>query len=292
MKRIGPHVHITGGVQNAPLNARSVGATAFGLFTKNQRRWDAKPISSDIIKQFRSNMESEGYIPEHALVHDSYLINIGHPQKEARQKSYNALVDELKRCSQLGLVYLNIHPGSHLNQISEEQCLDNIAQSINRALDETSGVTIVLENTAGQGSNVGYRFEHIASIIDKVNDKSRIGFCIDTCHTYAAGYDIRDFESYCKTMKELDSIIGFQYLRGAHLNDSKTGVGSKVDRHQSIGKGELGFETFSYIMNDPRFEEIPLILETIDETLWPEEIVQLYKMVNKDSAGCGKQVLQ
>lgn len=281
MKRIGPHVHITGGVQNAPLNAKAVGATAFGLFTKNQRRWVAKPISSDIIEKFKLNMESAGYLSKYALVHDSYLINIGHPQKDARQKSYNALVDELSRCNQLGLIYLNIHPGSHLNQISEDQCLDNIAQSINFALDETSGVTVVLENTAGQGSNVGYRFEHIAYIIDKIEDKSRIGFCIDTCHTFAAGYEIRDYENYCKTMEEIDSIIGFQYLKGAHLNDSKTELGSKVDRHQSIGKGELGMETFSFIMNDPRFEEIPLVLETIDETLWPEEILKLYEMVKK-----------
>ncbi|MDO5576661.1 MAG: deoxyribonuclease IV [Fibrobacter sp.] len=281
MKRIGPHVHTSGGVFNAPLNAKSVGATAFGLFTKNQRQWKVKPLDPSAIEQFKTNMELNGYCPGQVLVHDSYLINIGHPEEEQRERSLNALIDELSRCSSLGLLYLNIHPGSHLGKITEEQCLDNIAQSINSALKQTSGVTVVLENTAGQGSNVGYKFEHIAHIIRNVDDKSRIGFCIDTCHTYAAGYDISNFESYSETMDKIDSIIGFEYLRGAHLNDSKSKLGSKVDRHQSIGKGELGLKTFGYIMNDPRFDEIPLILETIDETLWPEEILKLYEMVNK-----------
>jgi deoxyribonuclease-4 len=278
MKRIGPHVSTSGGVHNAPLNARSVGASAFGLFTKNQRRWDSKPLEPSIIGLFKENLAKYGYLPNQVLPHDSYLINIGHPDKETRTRSFNAFVDELTRCSQLGLLYLNIHPGSHLNLCSEEECLSNIAESINRALDITADVTVVLENTAGQGSNVGYRFEHLANIISQVNDKTRIGFCIDTCHTFTAGYDIRTKETYNVTMDELERIVGFKYIRGVHLNDSKTKLGSKVDRHHSIGQGELGLDTFSFIMNDPRFDEIPMILETIDESLWPQEINQLNDM--------------
>ena len=278
MKRIGPHVSTTGGVQNAPLNAQAIGATAFGLFTKNQRRWVAKPLDSETIDAFRRNAEDAGYLPQHILAHDSYLINIGHPHSEPREQSYTALVDELTRCSQLGLTMLNIHPGSHVNQCSEEECLNLIAEMINRAHLQTEGVSVVLENTAGQGSNVGYRFEHIAYIIDAVHDKSRIGFCLDTCHIFAAGYDLRSRETFDTTMHELERIIGFKYLRGVHLNDCKSTLGSRVDRHHSIGKGELGLEPFRFIMNDQRFEELPLILETIDEHLWPQEISMLYQM--------------
>lgn len=283
MKRIGPHVHTTGGVHNAPLNAQSIGATAFGLFTKNQRRWIAKPLDTQTIDAFKKNLYDTGYLPRHVLAHDSYLINIGNPDKDARKQSFGAFVDELNRCSQLGLPSLNIHPGSHLNNCSEQECLGFIAKSINRALDLTEGVSVVLENTAGQGSNVGYRFEHLAEIIEQVTDKSRIGICLDTCHTFAAGYDLRTKEAYESTINELDRVVGLRYLRGAHLNDSKTPLGSRVDRHQSIGKGELGAAAFGFLMNDQAFEEIPLILETIDESLWPSEITTLYSMNNPDS---------
>jgi deoxyribonuclease-4 len=283
MKRVGPHVHTTGGVFNAPLNAAAVGATAFGLFTKNQRRWDAKPLDNQTIDAFRKNLSDSGFLPKHVLAHNSYLINIGHPDKDLRTRSLNALIDELNRCNLLGLPLLNIHPGSHLNLCTVDECLEIIAASINIALDKTEGVTVVLENTSGQGSNVGFIFEHIAEIIRMVHDKSRIGFCLDTCHTFSAGYDLRTKDAYEKTMNEVDRIIGFRFLRGAHLNDSKAALGSRLDRHHSIGKGDLGTDAFRFIMNDPRFEELPLVLETIDESLWAGEIAMLYEMVSPSS---------
>jgi deoxyribonuclease IV len=281
VKRIGPHVHTTGGVQNAPANARQIGATAFGLFTRNQRRWVAKPLDTTTIESFTASMHHNGYSPSQVLVHDGYLINIGSPDKAMREQSYSAFLDEVQRCGQLGLTALNIHPGSHLGLVPEDECLSIIAGEINRVLDATKNVTVVLETTAGQGSNVGYRFDHLASIIDRVADTSRIGFCIDTCHIFAAGYDLRTPETYDATMNEIDRTIGFRYLRGVHLNDTKTPLGSRVDRHQSIGKGMLGIEPFRLLMNDKRFEEVPMILETIDETLWPEEIRMLYSLVQQ-----------
>lgn len=278
MKRIGPHVPTSGGVFNAPLNAKQIGATAFGMFTKNQRQWVSKPYATETIERFKENMASCGYEPRHVLAHDSYLINVGNPEKNKREKSLAALTDELTRCGQLGLTMLNIHPGSHLRQISEEECCALIAQSINTALDRTEGVTVVLENTAGQGSNVGYTFDHLAMIINGVGDKSRIGCCIDTCHAFAAGYDIRTPKTWNETMKTFDSIVGLKYLRGMHINDAKSTFGSHVDRHHSIGEGNLGWKPFNHIMTDPRLDELPMILETIDEGLWPEEIKKLSRM--------------
>ena len=272
MKFIGAHVSTSGGVENAPLNARSIGATAFALFTKNQRQWHAKPLSTESIEAFRRNCMDNGYAPEQILPHDSYLINLGHPEKEGLEKSRKAFLDEFQRCEQLGLVYLNFHPGSHLKKITEAQCLAHIADSINLAIARTRQVIAVIENTAGQGTNVGYRFEHLAEIIDQVEDKSRVGVCLDTCHTYAAGYDIKSEAGYGATMDAFERIVGFSYLKGMHLNDSKKDNASRVDRHESIGKGTLGLETFSRILQDDRFEGIPLILETPNEALWPEEI--------------------
>lgn len=279
MKYFGAHVSASGGVENAPLNAIEIGARAFALFTKNQRQWVAKPLTAESIDAFRANMAKGGFRPQDVLPHDSYLINLGHPEVEARDKSLRAFIDEMERCQQLGLCYLNFHPGSHLNQIDEEACLDLIAGCINHALECTDGVTAVIENTAGQGSNLGYRFEHLAHIIDRVEDKSRIGVCLDTCHTFTAGYDLRNRDTYDSTMAEFDRIVGFKYLKGMHLNDSKPKLGSRVDRHHSLGKGELGLEPFRMIANDPRLEEMPLILETIDADLWPEEIRLLYGFV-------------
>ncbi len=276
MKRIGAHVSASGGVENAPLNAQNIGATAFALFTKNQRQWKAKPLTEQSIEAFKENCKTAEIAPEHILPHDSYLINLGHPEKEPLQKSLDAFIDEMQRCEQLGLDLLNFHPGSHLKKISEDDCLQIIAESINIAIAETNHVTAVIENTAGQGSNLGYRFEHLARIIELVDDKSRVGICIDTCHTFAAGYDITTAESFEKTFEEFDKVIGFDYLKGMHLNDSKKGLGSRVDRHHSLGKGEMGLEPFKMIMKDTRFEDIPLILETPDDTLWAEEIAMLY----------------
>ena len=276
MKYIGAHVSISGGVENAPVNAHRIGAKAFGLFVKNQRQWQAKPFTSQNIDAFKKNCDKYGYKPKHILPHDGYLINLGHPQKEGLKKSRTAFLDEMQRCEQLGLDRLNFHPGSHLKQISEEECMKRIAESVNIALDKTRGVIAVLENTAGQGSNVGYVFEQIKYIIDLVEDKKRAGVCIDTCHSFAAGYDIKTAEGFRQTFSKFDKIVGFKYLKGIHLNDAKKGLGSRVDRNNSIGKGLLGIEAFRHIMMDARFDDLPIILETPDEDLWPDEIKLLY----------------
>jgi len=275
MKYIGAHVSASGGVENAPLNAKAIGATAFALFTKNQRQWKAAPLSADSIAAFKRNCEVNGFTPEQILPHDSYLINLGHPEAEGLEKSREAFIDEMRRCEQLGLKYLNFHPGSHLKKISESECLARIAESINIALDATSGVIAVIENTAGQGSNLGHRFEHLAEIIAGVEDKSRVGVCLDTCHSFAAGYDLRTLEDCERTFAEFDRVVGFKYLCGMHINGSKSEFNSHVDRHHSLDQGNLGMTVFEYIMADPRFDGIPLVLETIDESIWPEEITLL-----------------
>lgn len=280
MKYIGAHVSASGGVEHAPVNANEIGAKAFGLFTRNQRQWISKPLTRQSIKAFKANCEKFGYAAWQILPHDSYLINLGHPDVAGLEKSRVAFLDEMKRCEQLGLDRLNFHPGSHLNQISEEACLNIIAESINIALDKTSGVTAVIENTAGQGSNVGYSFEQIQYIIDLVGDKSRVGVCFDTCHGYSAGYDIKSPEGYADTFRRFEEIIGLRYLKGLHLNDTKKEFGSRVDRHNQIGEGLLGEEVFRRIMNDPRFDDIPMILETPDEVRWEKEIRLLYSMID------------
>ncbi len=277
-KYVGAHVSAAGGVFNAPLNAMAIGARAFALFTKNQRQWHAKDLDTQTIDAFKINLEKSSIAPRHVLPHDSYLINLGHPEEEKRHKSLEAFVDEVHRCELLGLEKLNFHPGSHLKKIDESHCLDRIAEAMNVTLDQTQGVSLVLENTAGQGSNLGWKFEHLAHIIDKIEDKSRVGVCIDTCHMFTAGYDIRTKEAYDISMAEFGNIVGFEYLQGMHLNDSKPDLGSHVDRHESIGKGKIGLEAFRYIMNDERMDDIPLILETIDETIWAQEITLLYSL--------------
>ncbi|MDD3442131.1 MAG: deoxyribonuclease IV [Sulfurimonas denitrificans] len=279
-KFVGAHVSASGGVFNAVENAQKIGAKAFALFTKNQRQWSAKEFDSETIDKFKTALEKSGILPRHVLPHDSYLINLGHPELDAREKSLDAFLDEVQRCSLLGLDRLNFHPGSHLKKISEDECLANISESMNRVLDKTSGVSLVIENTAGQGSNLGWKFEHLAQIIDKVEDKSRVGVCIDTCHMFSAGYDIRTRGAYDKSWGEFDKIVGFKYLMGMHINDSKAKFGSHVDRHNSLGVGEIGLDTFKFIMNDERMDDIPLILETIDDSIWAQEIRLLYSFVN------------
>ncbi len=279
MKYIGAHVSASGGVENAPENAHAIGAKAFALFTRNQRQWRSAPLSDKSIALFKERCEKYGYQPKQILPHDSYLINLGHPETEGLEKSRAAFLDEMRRCEQLGLDRLNFHPGSHLKALTTEECLARIAESINQTLDQTSGVTAVIENTAGQGSNLGHTFEQIAYIIDRVEDRSRVGVCLDTAHTLASGYDIKSKEAFDETFRLFDETIGFSYLKGMHLNDSKKDLGTRVDRHDSIGKGVMGLTTFELIMNDPRFDEIPLILETPDESIWAEEIRYLYSMV-------------
>ena len=273
MKYIGAHVSASGGVESAPVNAHKIGANAFALFTKNQRQWVSKPLTEESIRLFKENCAKYDFQPEYILPHDSYLINLGHPEPEGLEKSRAAFLDEMQRCEQLGLKLLNFHPGSHLNKISVEDCLSLIAESINITLEKTKEVTAVIENTAGQGSNLGNEFWHLKYIIDRVEDKTRVGVCLDTCHTFTAGYDL--LEDYEKVFNEFEEVVGFQYLRAMHLNDSKKALGSRVDRHDSIGKGFIGCPFFEKLMRDPRFDNMPLILETIVETLWPQEIAWL-----------------
>jgi len=292
-KFVGAHTSASGGVFNAASEAKELGAKAFALFTKNQKRWDAKALETDVIDKFKKAVEDAGILPKHILPHDSYLINLGNPDEQKLIKSRMAFIDELERCEQLGLDRLNFHPGSHLVKLGakdkkdlelvkkiEDECLDLIAESINIALDKTTGVSAVIENTAGQGTNLGYTFEQLAHIIDKVEDKSRIGICIDTCHMFVAGYDIRTREAYDKTWNSFGDIVGFNYLMGMHINDSKPPLGSKKDRHHSLGEGEIGIDAFKFIMNDPRMDDIPLVLETIDNTIWKQEIELLYSFEN------------
>lgn len=283
MKFIGAHVSAAGGVFNAPINAHEIGATAFALFTKNQRQWQAKPLDEETITKFKENCIKYGYESHQILPHDSYLINLGHPEIEALQKSREAFLDEMQRCEQLGLTLLNFHPGSDLKKISIDDCLARIAESINWALSETKNVTAVIENTAGQGSNLGYQFEQLAQIIEQVEDKSRVGVCLDTCHAFAAGYDLRSKSKCEETFNEFSDIVGFNYLKGMHLNDAKSEFASHVDRHHSLGQGNIGYDAFEYIMQDSRFDNIPLILETIDDSIWKDEIAWL-----KSKAGLNK----
>lgn len=278
MKLIGAHVSVEGGVSNAPLNARAIGAKAFALFTRNPSRWVSKAITEAEAEAFKANCEECGFAPGAILPHDSYLINLGSPDADKLERSRSAFLDEMERCSQLGLTMLNFHPGSHMREISEEACLDRIAESLNIILDKTTGVKAVIENTAGQGSNLGYTFEQIAHIIDRVEDKERVGVCIDTCHAHSAGYDLTSPEAYEHTWAHFGEVIGFSHLSGMHINDTAKALGSKVDRHAPIGRGVLGEQFWQMLMADPRMDGIPLILETTDDTLWPEEIRYLYSL--------------
>ena len=281
MKYVGAHVSASGGVRKAPINAHEIGAKAFALFTRNPSRWQSAPISDKEANAFKENCAKFGYTPDLILPHDSYLINLGSPDTESLEKSRQSFLDEMRRCEQLGLTMLNFHPGSHLNKISVDDCLDRIAESINITLDVTSGVKAVIENTAGQGSNLGFTFEQIRRIIDGVHDKSRVGVCIDTCHALAAGYDLTNPDGYDETWRQFGEIIGWEYFSAMHVNDTKKGLGSKVDRHESLGKGMIGSELFQLIMNDPRMDSIPLILETPNVDIWPDEIRQMYSYIKE-----------
>lgn len=272
MKYIGAHVSASGGVENAVLRAVEIGANAFALFTKNQRQWQAPPLKAETIEKFKRFCQAHRFLPEQILPHDSYLINLGNPEAETLAKSRAAFIDEMQRCDQLGLTLLNFHPGSHLNKISEADCLARIAESINIAIDRVPNVIAVIENTAGQGSNLGWRFEHLAEIIHQVENRARVGVCLDTCHLFSAGYDLQTESACQQTFAEFEQIVGFQYLRGMHLNGSKTALGSRVDRHHTLREGTIGTEVFQFIMNDTRFDHIPLILETINPDIWAEEI--------------------
>ncbi len=281
MKYIGAHVSVAGGVSKAPLNAADIGAKAFALFTGFNTRWTSKPISDAEAELFKENCEANGYTPDVILPHDNFLINLGSPDAKKLEMSRKSFLDEMKRCEQLGLKFLNFHPGSHLGEMPEEDCLDRIAESINITLDKTSGVMAVIETTAGQGTNLGHRFEHVAHIINKIEDKDRAGVCLDTCHSYSAGYDLATPDGYADTWCQFDHIIGGRYLKAIHLNDDMRALGSRIDRHASLGKGTLGEEFFRRFMNDPRFDSMPIILETPEPEIWENEIAWLYSLAEK-----------
>jgi deoxyribonuclease-4 len=276
MKPVGAHVSAAGGVAHAVGNALAIGADAFALFTRNQRQWTSPPLAAAEVAAFRDALAASGIRPEHILPHDSYLINLGNPDPDKRRKSRDAFLDEARRVEQLGLTMLNFHPGSHLKEIEEDACLQLIAAELKTVLAETEHVILVAENTAGQGSNLGYRFEHLARLAGLLGGSDRFGVCLDTCHTAAAGYELATDEGYDKTMAEFGRIVGFPLLRGMHLNDMKGTTGSRLDRHAPLGEGTLGLAPFRRIMADPRLDGIPLILETPDETkemsLWKKEI--------------------
>ncbi len=275
MKYIGAHVSVSGGLENGPKNGMAIGADAIAIFTKNQRQWSAPELTEGDIAKFKAACAEASLTSTQILPHDSYLINLGHPEVEGLEKSRNAFYLEMQRCEQLGLDRLNFHPGSHLKKISIEESLDRVAESINLALERSKGVTAVIENTAGQGSNLGFSFYHLARIIQGVEDKSRVGVCLDTCHTFAAGYDLRSREALDATFAEFDEVVGFGYLRGMHLNDALKPLASRVDRHAPLGDGHIGITCFEYIMGDKRFDGIPLVLETPEPERWVDEIKML-----------------
>ena len=281
MKYIGAHVSAAGGVENAPLNAAEIGANAFALFTKNQRQWQATPLTDESIEAFGRNLAKSGIDPSKVLPHDSYLINLGNPDPEKRKKSLEAFIDELHRAEQLGLKLLNFHPGSHLKQVDEDDGLKIIAASMNEAIARSESAVLVIENTAGQGSNLGYSFEQLARIIELTEESSRVGVCLDTCHSFAAGYDLRTAEAYEETMNAFGKVVGFQWLKGMHLNDAKSGFASRVDRHASLGEGNIGWEAFRLLLQDPRSDDMPLILETTDPERWADEIEALRGFAEK-----------
>ena len=276
---IGGHVSTAGGVDKAIENAKLINAKAISFFVKNQRQWNAKPLEEKIIDSFKTKLKESKIEPDKVLPHAGYLINLGAPDPEKREKSLKSFIEEMERCSLLGLNSINIHPGSHLREISEDESLDNVISCIETALTEIPNLNIILETTAGQGSNLGYKFEHFGYIISKLSNKSRIGVCLDTCHTFSAGYNLKDSSGYDLTIKEFEKHIGFKYLKGVHLNDSKFDCGKRKDRHEQIGKGFLGMDFFERFINDSHFYNIPIILETPDSSQWKAEIEMLYNMV-------------
>jgi deoxyribonuclease IV len=258
---LGAHTSTSGGVGAAVDLAEKLGFTAMQIFSKNNTRWSQRPFKTSEIEEFKAKLKASNI--KFVCVHDSYLINLCSNNLEFKKKSDNAFLDEIERCYQLGIEYLNFHPGAHCGE-GEETGIKVIAEALNIAHEKTKGykVSSMLEATAGQGSALGYRFEHLRAIIDLVEDNDRMSVCIDTAHIFAAGYDIRTPEVYKRTMKEFNDIVGMKYLKCFHMNDSKKPLGSRVDRHDHIGKGLIGLEGFRNIMNDKKIAHIPKILET------------------------------
>ena len=270
---IGCHLSASDGFLAMGRTALSIGANTFQFFTRNPRGSRAKDLDPADAAALRDLLARHGFGP--IVAHAPYTLNLCGAEEKNRIFARETMADDLARLEHVPGQYYNFHPGSHLQKITEQESLDRIAESINMALDRTHGVTAVIENTAGQGSNLGFRFEHLAYLIERVEDKSRVGVCIDTCHAFAAGYDLRTREACDATFAELERVVGFGYLKGMHLNDAMKILGSRVDRHTPLGEGMIGMECFRYIASDKRFDGIPLILETPDEERWPEEIAML-----------------
>lgn len=280
MKYIGAHVSISGGLHLACRRALEIGAKSFALFLRSQRQWVAKPLSEEQAQVFRDACQSSGFSPKVIIPHGIYLMNCGSPDEEILRKSREVLVDELQRCEMLGLTLYNFHPGSTCGKIPVEDCLDRIADSINLAHKKTKYVMTVLENMSCQGNTIGGKFEELRGIIDRVSDKSRVGVCLDTCHAFAAGHNLSTEEGFKNMMNNFENIIGIEYLKAVHLNDSKGELGCHLDRHENIGKGKIGTEAFQRLMKDKRFDGIPMVLETpcqSDDT-YEKEIRILYGM--------------
>lgn len=280
-KLVGAHVSIAGGLHNAVAEALAIGAKAFGLFLRSQRQWNSKPLEDKAADLFKEACAKANFSPHSILPHGIYLMNCGSPDEETLSKSRSTLVDELQRCEKLGLCLYNFHPGSTCGKITVEESIDRIAESINLAHKETKYVVTVLENMSCQGNTIGGKFEELRDIIDRVQDQSRVGVCLDTCHAFAAGYDIASEKGFSQMMEEFDTVIGLKYLRGVHLNDSKGEIGCHLDRHENIGKGKIGVEAFQRLMRDPRFNGVPMILETpcTSEDTYKKEIKKLYAMI-------------
>jgi deoxyribonuclease IV len=259
--RLGAHMSISGGLDKAVIRGQEVGCEAMQLFTKNSNQWKAKPLTPTEVTAFRDACQAAGIGP--VIAHSAYLINLAAPDEALYEKSIQAFVDELQRCELLGIPYLVVHPGAHMGT-GEEQGLKRITAAIDRIHRETSKMqaAIALEITAGQGTVLASKFEHFATILEQVEEPERLGFCLDTCHLLAAGYDFRTPEGYAQMMEAWDELVGIERIRVIHLNDSKKDLGSRVDRHEHIGQGYIGTKGFEWLLNDPRLADLPMVLET------------------------------
>lgn len=264
--KFGAHISTAGGISNSVTNAYNIGCNGFAMFLKSPRKWVSPAYSPDEIEKFKENCQQYNYNPlTDVLPHGQYFINLANPDEEKAQKAYDSLIDDLGRCEQLGVGLYNLHPGSSLKGNHESQ-LKQLAQYLNKALKQTKFVKIVLENMAGTGSLIGSNLEDLKFVIDLIEDKKRIGVCVDTCHTFAAGYDLVTKDAYEKFWKEFDDVIGYQYLSAIHLNDSKAPLGANRDLHEKLGQGFLGLEVFRLISHDQHLQGLPLILETPQPT--------------------------
>ena len=272
---IGAHTSAAGGVYKALLEGQEIGATTIQLFTSNQKQWQGHPLKPEVIEKWQQALKETGI--SHVMSHDSYLINLGGPRAEILEKSCKAFSEEIARCIELGVSYLNFHPGAALDG-GVEECLDRIVENLIKMgpFLEGSDLRLILETTAGQGSTVGSRFEELGYIIDRVKGDIPIGVCIDTCHIFAAGYDIRDADAWEGTLADFDRLVGLPFLYAFHINDSLKGLGSRVDRHAALGEGEIGWDCFRFLMTDHRTRHLPKYLETPGgPELWKKEIQHL-----------------